>query len=174
MAEKSAEAMDRAYLDSPIGMLELQADREGLRSVHIQAAGDVAKPAGSASGVLAEAIRQLDVYFQGQITRFDLPLAPRGTDFQRRVWAALEGIPAGKTITYLELARRLGDPKCIRAAGTANGRNPIAIIIPCHRVIGADGSLVGYAGGLTAKQWLLEHERRAWGKAYQSALFEGQ
>ena len=174
MAEKSAEAMDKAYLDSPIGMLELQADREGLRSVHILAAGDVAKPAGPASGILADAIRQMEAYFQGQLAQFDLPLSPRGTDFQRRVWVTLAGVPAGKTITYLELARRLGDPKCIRAAGTANGKNPIAVIIPCHRVIGSDGSLVGYAGGLPAKQWLLEHEQRNWGKAFQSALFEGQ
>jgi methylated-DNA-[protein]-cysteine S-methyltransferase len=84
----------------------------------------------------------------------------------------LAGIPGGETITYLDLAKRLGDPKCIRAAGTANGKNPIAIIIPCHRVIGSDGSLVGYAGGLPAKQWLLAHERRYWGKQVQPTLFD--
>jgi methylated-DNA-[protein]-cysteine S-methyltransferase len=84
----------------------------------------------------------------------------------------LAGIPGGETITYLDLAKRLGDPKCIRAAGTANGKNPIAIIIPCHRVIGSDGSLVGYAGGLPAKQWLLDHERRHWGKQVQPTLFD--
>jgi methylated-DNA-[protein]-cysteine S-methyltransferase len=107
---------------------------------------------------LLEASRQLQAYFAGERREFDLPLAPYGSDFQRRVWSALLEIPYGETISYLELARRLGDPRAVRAVGSANGRNPISIIIPCHRVIGADGSLVGYGGGLERKRWLLRHE----------------
>lgn len=174
MAEKLDNSMAVAVMDSPIGMLQLKADAEGLREVHILGMGETGAAQEPPEGLLAEAIRQLDAYFRGEMTRFDLPLAPRGTDFQRRVWVTLAGIPFGETISYLDLARRLGDPKSIRAAGTANGKNPIAIIIPCHRVIGSDGSLVGYAGGLPAKQWLLDHERRYSGKAYQSPLFDSQ
>jgi methylated-DNA-[protein]-cysteine S-methyltransferase len=101
---------------------------------------------------------QLDAYFAGELEEFALDLQPHGTPFQLRVWEELTRIPYGETISYSELARRLGDPKLVRAVGTANGRNPISIVIPCHRVIGADGSLVGYGGGLERKQWLLEHE----------------
>lgn len=101
---------------------------------------------------------QLAAYFQGNLRTFNVPLAPEGTDFQRRVWKELQAIPYGKTISYLELSRRLGDEKAIRAVGRANGANPIAILIPCHRVIGADGSLTGYAGGLERKRALLERE----------------
>lgn len=101
---------------------------------------------------------QLDSYFRGSLQTFNVPHLPRGTEFQRRVWKELEFIPYGKTISYLELAKRLGDPKCIRAAGRANGANPICILIPCHRVIGSDGSLTGYGGGLSRKQLLLELE----------------
>ena len=101
---------------------------------------------------------QMDAYFRGSLRTFNVPHKAVGTDFQKRVWAELECIPFGKTISYLELAKRLGDPKCIRAAGRANGANPISILIPCHRVIGSDGSLVGYGGGLPRKQALLELE----------------
>jgi methylated-DNA-[protein]-cysteine S-methyltransferase len=101
---------------------------------------------------------QLDAYFAGELVAFDVPLAVHGTEFQKRVWDQLVQIPYGETISYSELARRLGDLKLVRAVGLANGRNPISIIVPCHRVIGADGSLVGYGGGLERKQWLLEHE----------------
>jgi methylated-DNA-[protein]-cysteine S-methyltransferase len=174
MVEKSAEAIDIAYMDSPVGVLRLKADAEGLCEVHILQAGEAVTPETPLSALLAEAIRQLEAYFRGERPSFDLPLAPEGTDFQRRVWVTLAGIPAGKTISYQELARRLGDPKCIRAAGTANGKNPIGIIIPCHRVIGSDGSLVGYAGGLPAKQWLLAHEQRHWGTSFQAPLFDVQ
>lgn len=101
---------------------------------------------------------QMDAYYRGSLRTFNVPHKAGGTDFQKRVWAELEFIPFGKTISYLELAKRLGDPKCIRAAGRANGANPISVIIPCHRVIGSDGSLVGYGGGLPRKQALLELE----------------
>lgn len=105
-----------------------------------------------------ETIRQLDEYFAGRRREFDLPLAPRGTDFQRRVWRALSGIPYGATCSYADIAARLRNPNAVRAVGLANGRNPIPIVIPCHRVIGKDGSLTGYGGGLPIKKRLLELE----------------
>ena len=108
--------------------------------------------------VLNECKAQLESYFSGERMIFNLPIAPVGTEFQQRVWADLIKIPYGETITYLDLANRLGDPKCIRAAGTANGKNPIAIVIPCHRVIGAGNKLTGYAGGIWRKKMLLELE----------------
>jgi len=112
-----------------------------------------------------EVTEQLDAYFAGALTEFDLPMTMAGTDFQRRVWAALREIPYGETISYGELARWVERPKASRAVGLANGRNPIGIIVPCHRVIGADGSLTGYGGGLERKVWLLEHEARHSGPA---------
>jgi methylated-DNA-[protein]-cysteine S-methyltransferase len=108
--------------------------------------------------VLRETARQLDEYFAGQRREFDLPLDPRGTDFQRSVWTALRAIPFGETRSYGELARQLGNPSAMRAVGAANGGNPISIVVPCHRVIGANGSLTGFGGGLDAKAWLLAHE----------------
>lgn len=107
---------------------------------------------------LVKAKQQLQEYFSGNRQTFDFALSPEGTDFQQKVWNELKNIPFGKTISYLTLAKRLGDPKVIRAAASANGKNPLPIVIPCHRVIGSDGSLTGYAGGLWRKQWLLEHE----------------
>jgi len=107
----------------------------------------------------AAAASQLKSYFAGQLTEFDLPLAPAGTEFQRRVWAGLRTIPYGETVSYGELARQLGSPSASRAVGLANGRNPIAIVVPCHRVIGSDGSLTGYGGGLDRKRFLLALER---------------
>lgn len=112
-----------------------------------------------------EVIAQLDAYFAGDLQRFDVPLRPAGTEFQRRVWAALQQIPYGRTASYGQLADRVGNPKACRAVGLANGRNPIGIIVPCHRVIGADGTLTGYGGGLQRKRWLLDHET-----SYASAL----
>ena len=113
---------------------------------------------------LAGTREQLEAYFAGELRDLDLKLAPRGTPFQQRVWAELTKIAYGETISYSELARRLGDPKLVRAVGVANGRNPISIVIPCHRVIGADGTLVGYGGGLERKRWLLDHEAVASGR----------
>lgn len=111
-----------------------------------------------AAAPFAEAKRQLAAYFAGALTAFDLPLAPQGTNFQRRVWAELARIGYGETISYGELARRLGQPGSARAVGLANGRNPLSIVVPCHRVIGSNGALVGYGGGLPRKQALLAHE----------------
>ena len=103
-------------------------------------------------------VLQLKDYFSGIRTDFNFKLNPKGTDFQQKVWQELGNIPFGKTISYLDLAKKLGDPKVIRAAASANGKNPLWIVVPCHRVIGTDGSLTGYAGGLWRKKWLLEHE----------------
>ena len=108
--------------------------------------------------VLDEARRELDAYFAGRLETFTVPLAPNGTEFQRRVWSALRDIPFGTTISYAGLARRVSNAAAVRAVGAANGRNPIPIIVPCHRVIGSDGSLTGFGGGIPRKRWLLEHE----------------
>ena len=107
---------------------------------------------------LKEAVLQLQDYFDGKRTTFTFPLNPSGTDFQKKVWDELLHIPFGKTCSYLELSKKLGDVKAIRAVASANGKNPLWIVVPCHRVIGTDGSLTGYAGGLWRKKWLLEHE----------------
>ena len=117
--------------------------------------GSAGRPA---AATLAAAAEQLDEYFAGARTVFDLPLAPRGTPFQQRVWQALRGIPFGDTISYAELARRIETPRAVRAVGGANARNPLSIIVPCHRVVGMDGSLTGFGGGIERKRWLLGHE----------------
>ena len=160
---------------SPLGPITLAADQAGtlvylgfgerdprhrLLETLDPEAGELAVDAGT----LAPVRRQLEAYFQGALREFDLPVAPRGTGFQMRVWNELRRIPYGVTISYGELARRLGDPKLTRAVGAANGANPISIIFPCHRVIGADGSLIGYGGGLEVKRALLDLERGADGR----------
>jgi methylated-DNA-[protein]-cysteine S-methyltransferase len=148
-------------MDSPIGELILTAVGGVLTGVHMSEQRHTPKlPVGCArdDAGLAHVVAQLDAYFAGELVDFDTPLEMRGTDFQRRVWASLREIPYGETISYGELARWVGNPKASRAVGLANGRNPVAIVVPCHRVIGADGSLTGYGGGLDRKVWLLEHE----------------
>jgi methylated-DNA-[protein]-cysteine S-methyltransferase len=155
-------------MPSPVGELLLVASDAGLVAVRFERnrhggdPRDSSVPRAGASPaqarVLDAARTQLDEYFAGARLEFDLPLDALGTPFQRRVWTALAEIPFGQTISYAELARRVGDVKAVRAVGAANGRNPIPIIVPCHRVIGANGSLVGFGGGLERKQWLLEHE----------------
>jgi methylated-DNA-[protein]-cysteine S-methyltransferase len=150
------------WLDTPIGTMLLTADGDALTRVSMGASlahlhADWERVS-SGPGILAEACAQLGEYFAGARTTFDLPLAPVGTPFQQRVWTALREIPFGETATYRTIARTLGDPNATRAVGAANGRNPIGLIVPCHRIIGADGSLTGYAGGLDRKRWLLRHE----------------
>ena len=143
---------------TPVGELLLVAVDGALVKAHF---APYAQPAGEPSPdepVLVEAARQLAEHFAGERTDFDLPLAPPGTAFQHRVWDELRRIPYGTTATYGEVAARLGDPKCVRAVGLANGRNPIAVVVPCHRVIGSDGKLRGYAGGVERKQQLLALE----------------
>ena len=152
------------YVDGPIGRLKLTADERALTALTFeQAAGAPAPGPGDGTlnpiaGPLPAAVRQLAEYFAGARRAFDVPLAPRGTPFQERVWRALMEIPFGATASYGEIARRVGMPGAARAVGLANNRNPIAILVPCHRVIGADGSLTGYGGGIERKRWLLELE----------------
>ena len=150
-------------IDSPVGPLLLVADETGLRQINFCNGRHPAKTDASWEDnrkPLKETIRQLESYFAGKLQDFDLPLAPEGTDFQLKVWKRLCDIPYGKTISYGELARRIGNPNASRAVGLANGSNPIPIIIPCHRVIGSNGKLTGYGGGLPIKEKLLALERR--------------
>ena len=112
----------------------------------------------STSANLSAAVEQVSAYFAGSLAEFDLPLAPQGTDFQLRVWAQLLTVPSGQTATYLDIAQALDNPQAVRAVGAANGQNPVSIVVPCHRIIGADGKLIGYGGGLWRKEWLLRHE----------------
>jgi methylated-DNA-[protein]-cysteine S-methyltransferase len=153
-------------MPSPVGPLLVSAEDAGLTAVWfaphegrvgadwVQDRGQ----AGAASRTLAAAREQLDAYFAGALRTFDLPLAPAGTPFQLRVWEGLRRLRFGETVSYAELARRIGSPDAVRAVGAANGRNPLPIIVPCHRVIGADGSLTGFGGGIERKRWLLAHE----------------
>lgn len=156
-------------LATPVGALTLVAAEEGLVAVLWPGAEEAARvplPATAADAdhpVLRAAAVQLAQYFAGTRRAFDLPLAPRGTPFQRRVWEALRAIPFGEKRSYAEIARALDASAAVRAVGAANGRNPISIVIPCHRVIGSTGALTGFAGGLAAKQWLLAHESRQGG-----------
>ena len=145
-------------LPSPIGPLSLAENDEGL--VAILFAGQVIPPEWRrAERLQSGADTQLSAYFAGELKRFDLPLAPEGSEFQLRVWREVERIPYGATGTYREIALALGDPRAVRAVGAANGRNPLPIVVPCHRVLGSDGSLTGYAGGLGRKSQLLALEQ---------------
>lgn len=148
------------YINSPLGEIELCADNQGLVSVLFVNTfkRKLVKHEIKTQPLLTEVENQLNAYFNKSLNTFDLPLSFIGTDFQQRVWKELIQIPFGKTITYLELAKRLGDEKCIRAAASANGKNPISIIVPCHRVIGSNGQLVGYSGNIERKSFLLNHE----------------
>lgn len=148
--------MSECYINSPLGVTKIIGDEDGVASVSVLNTN--ASITDIIPDELQDCVYQLQEYFEGERNHFSLKLNPQGTDFQQRVWKELSNIPYGKTISYLDLAKRLGDPKVIRAAASANGKNPLWIIVPCHRVIGTDGSLTGYAGGLHRKQWLLEHE----------------
>jgi methylated-DNA-[protein]-cysteine S-methyltransferase len=157
--------MQYRNLDSPIGPLLVAGDDDGLRFLlfaHERRGKRDVKPEPDWEpdrGGLEDAVKQLTAYFSGKLRDFDIPVAPQGTTFQQSVWRQLLRIPYGETISYGELARRLGNPQAVRAVGLANGSNPISIVIPCHRVIGSNGSLVGYGGGLPVKQALLALER---------------
>jgi methylated-DNA-[protein]-cysteine S-methyltransferase len=146
-------------LASPVGEILLTAEDDGLTGLFLAAEQRAPEPGSAEGGPFLEDVRdQLEGYFAGGRRAFDISLAPAGTAWQRRVWDELGRIPFGETITYAELARRAANPMAIRAAGAANGQNPISIVIPCHRVVGSDGRLTGYSGGLDAKRWLLDHE----------------
>jgi methylated-DNA-[protein]-cysteine S-methyltransferase len=151
-----------SYFDSPLGSLLLTADGTHLTGLFMGASGKPQSTAGWLEDATAEPLaatrRQLSEYFAGSRRTFELPLRLRGTAFQERVWRELTEIPYGETWSYGQLAARIGKPGASRAVGLANGRNPISILVPCHRVIGADGSLTGYGGGIERKQWLLAHE----------------
>ncbi len=152
------------YLETPIGPLLLCADERGLSIVGLPFEGQRAAPppAGSVQdrAHLSVARKQFEAYFAGTLRDFDLPLNACGTAFQHQVWNALCTISYGETVSYAEIARRIDKPRAVRAVGAANGANPLAIVVPCHRVIGANGSLTGYGGGLPAKRFLLDLERR--------------
>ena len=158
------------YMDSPMGKIKIVGDANAIKMVTF-VDGEDKETTGILPLVLRNCKKQLNEYFAGKRKEFNLPLSPEGTDFQKEVWDALLEIPFGTTSTYAKQSVRLGDIKKIRAVGSANGKNPIAIIIPCHRVIGSDGSLTGYAGGLQNKEWLLRHEKSMPGQN-QTSLFE--
>lgn len=152
-------------IDSPVGLLTIVASDIGLRAVLWPTESPQRVPLddaedGAAHPILIAAVRQLDEYFDGQRRDFDLPLDPAGTEFQQSAWMALRAIPYGTTVSYGEQAEQMGDKRKARAVGAANGRNPISIIVPCHRVVGSNGALTGFAGGIDTKDWLLSHERR--------------
>lgn len=147
-------------MESPLGELLLAGDGQSLQRLELPA--ERSRPPSDwlrRNDTFREARRQLQAYFDGDLTRFRLPVAPQGSEFQRRVWEALMEIPYGETRSYADIARRIGQPSAVRAVGAANGRNPLPIIVPCHRVIGSDGKLVGFGGGLPAKAKLLELEQ---------------
>jgi len=146
------------YYYSPLGWVEIRASHEAVTSVICCGERKNDNHNDHGSEILAECVRQLDEYFNGQRTHFDIPVNQEGTVFQKNVWKALMDIPFGKTVSYGDVAKVLNHPKAARAVGAANGRNKVWIIVPCHRVIGADGSLTGYAGGIDRKKWLLDHE----------------
>ncbi|MDC6390864.1 methylated-DNA--[protein]-cysteine S-methyltransferase [Maribacter sp. PR1] len=148
--------MESAFIHTPLGTAKLEGDENGLTSITVLETDEELTDV--LPTVLEDAAYQLKEYFEDSRTQFDLKLNPSGTDFQKSVWKALEDIPYGKTVSYLDLSKILGDVKAIRAVAAANGKNPLWIVVPCHRVIGSDGSLTGYAGGLHRKKWLLDHE----------------
>jgi methylated-DNA-[protein]-cysteine S-methyltransferase len=150
----------RGILKTPVGRLTLVIGDRGLRAVLFQGEEPPEGVVGGSHPLLVSAKLQLREYFAGERLRFELPLDPVGTRFQRRCWLALSSIPYGTTVSYGEQARRLGHPQAARAVGAANARNPIPIVLPCHRVLGVDGALTGYGGGLDTKRLLLEHEAR--------------
>lgn len=145
-----------AFINTPLGVAKIEGDLDGVSEITVLET--VEEITIVIPEVLEDVVYQLREYFEGTRQEFNLELNPEGTDFQKKVWKALLEIPYGKTISYLELSKNLGDTKAIRAVAAANGKNPLWIVVPCHRVIGSDGSLTGYAGGLHRKKWLLEHE----------------
>ena len=148
--------MQECFINTPLGITKIQGDIHGISKILVLNSNE------NITTIIPEELQdcvyQLQEYFEGSRETFNLKLNPSGTDFQKEVWSYLSRIPYGKTVSYLELSKQLGNVKAIRAVANANGKNPIWIIIPCHRVIGSDGSLTGYAGGLQRKQWLINHE----------------
>lgn len=156
--------MEKVSINSPLGITSIEGDENGIAVISVSNEGFVSD---TIPIVLQDAVTQLNAYFDGKRTHFDFKLNPKGTNFQQKVWKGLLDIPYGKTVSYMDLSKKLGDIKAIRAVASANGKNPLWIVVPCHRVIGTDGSLTGYAGGLWRKKWLLEHEN----PSMQQSLF---
>jgi methylated-DNA-[protein]-cysteine S-methyltransferase len=152
-------------VDSPIGLLGLVVTGDALTELRMDATPRTETGSATERKLMDDAVAQVEAYFDGSLKDFELPLRSSGTAFQTAVWHELERIPYGTVTSYVEIARRVGKPTASRAVGAANGRNPIAIVVPCHRVIGADGSLTGYGGGLWRKEWLLNHEGHAFAGA---------
>lgn len=150
-------SMETVYINSPLGITKIVGDEDGVAVISVSDVGtnDVSP---EIPEVLKDAVSQLQEYFDKKRTDFDFQLNPKGTEFQQKVWKSLLEIPYGKTISYMDQTKKLGDIKAIRAVASANGKNPLWIVVPCHRVIGTNGSLTGYAGGLSRKKWLIEHE----------------
>ncbi|MFE3869353.1 methylated-DNA--[protein]-cysteine S-methyltransferase [Flavobacterium sp. LS2P90] len=147
--------METAYIKTPLGIATIIGDENGISVISVSDEGEILN---TIPIILKDAVSQLNDYFEGKRNDFDFKLNLKGTDFQQKVWKGLLEIPFGKTMSYMDLSKKLGDVKAIRAVASANGKNPLWIVVPCHRVIGTDGSLTGYAGGLWRKKWLLEHE----------------
>lgn len=147
--------METAFINTPLGIATIIGDENGISVISVAEKGEISN---AIPTILQDAVTQLNAYFGGTRTDFDFVLNPKGTAFQQKVWKGLLEIPFGKTMSYMDLSKKLGDVKAIRAVASANGKNPLWIVVPCHRVIGTDGSLTGYAGGLWRKKWLLEHE----------------
>lgn len=149
--------METVYINSPLGITKIIGDDNGISVISVSDVG-TNEVSETIPEVLNEAVSQLNEYFEGKRTDFDLKLNPKGTEFQQKVWKALLEIPYGKKVSYMDQTKKLGDIKAIRAVASANGKNPLWIVIPCHRVIGTNGSLTGYAGEIWRKKWLLDHE----------------
>ncbi|QCR23239.1 methylated-DNA--[protein]-cysteine S-methyltransferase [Pontibacter sp. SGAir0037] len=162
-------ATHSTYYYSPIGIIGITGSEEGICSVRFCDIAGGKTPELPQS--MIDCVSQLEAYFHGELRQFDLPLLPEGTTFQKQVWEHLKLIPYGATTSYLSVSKAVSGPKAIRAVGAANGKNPLCIIVPCHRVIGSDRSLVGYAGGLWRKEWLLQHEGVLQPKPEQLSLF---
>jgi len=149
--------METVYINSPLGITRIIGDEAGIAVISVSDVG-TNEVSPEIPKVLKDAVSQLQEYFEGKRTDFDLKLNPQGTEFQQKVWTSLLEIPYGKTVSYMDQTKKLGDVKAIRAVASANGKNPLWIVVPCHRVIGTNGSLTGYAGEIWRKKWLLEHE----------------
>ena len=147
--------METVFINTPLGTAKIKGDENGICLVSVLQEGEISK---KIPLELKSAVKELNEYFDGKRTSFTFLMNPKGTDFQKKVWKALLEIPYGKTVSYLDLSKQIGDVKAIRAVASANGKNPLWIVVPCHRVIGSDGSLTGYAGGLWRKKWLIDHE----------------
>ena len=147
--------MQTCFINSPLGITKIVGDENGISIISVLSEREIST---TIPNELKEAVTQLQDYFAGNRINFTFKLNPKGTNFQQKVWQELLNIPHGKTVSYLDLSQKLGDKKAIRAVASANGKNPLWIVVPCHRVIGTNGSLTGYAGGLWRKKWLLEHE----------------